>query len=77
MYLLLVALGVIILIHSLLIVLIMQKNTDLTNKIDQLRRKNESSKYGIGRQALPEKELKRPDRSLNQRKNKPMKRGSR
>ncbi|WYJ84113.1 hypothetical protein IGL98_002842 [Enterococcus sp. DIV0840] len=77
MYLLLVALGIISLIHSLLLIFIMQKNTELTKKVAQLERRNSSSKSTIKRQFTPNKEKSKFDKFSNERETKPMKRGSR
>ncbi|OEG17902.1 hypothetical protein BCR22_12190 [Enterococcus plantarum] len=65
MYLLLIALGIIIFIHSLLLMTIIQKNTEMTKKIAQLEKRNSLSKSS-GQRQFP-----------NERKTKLTKRGSR
>lgn len=64
-YLLLIALGIIIFIHSLLLMTIIQKNTEMTKKIAQLEKRNSLSKSS-GQRQFP-----------NERKTKLTKRGSR
>lgn len=44
MYLLLVALGSIIFIHSILLIFILRKNTEIANRLDQINRIRPSSK---------------------------------
>ncbi|PZL70882.1 hypothetical protein CI088_13415 [Enterococcus plantarum] len=65
MYLLLIALGLIIFIHSLLLMTIIQRNTEMTKKIAQLEKRNSLSKSS-GQRQFP-----------NERKTKLTKRGSR
>ncbi|WYK00634.1 hypothetical protein A5821_001732 [Enterococcus sp. 7F3_DIV0205] len=77
MYLLLVALGIIVSIHSILFLFIVQKNTELTNKIKQLEKNFSPLKSNIQRQILQKKETRKSEQTLKRRKIKPMKRGSR
>lgn len=44
MYLLLVALGSIIFIHSILLIFILRKNTEIANRLDQINKRRPSSK---------------------------------
>ncbi len=53
MYLLLAALGSIIFIHSILLIFIIRKNTEITNRLDQLTRRKPSSR--MNRQSVSSK----------------------
>ncbi|EOI05054.1 hypothetical protein UAY_00528 [Enterococcus moraviensis ATCC BAA-383] len=77
MYLLLVALGIISFIHSLLFVFIIQKNTDLINKITRLEQANFFLKSNGQRERVSKKEMRKPNQFNTERKTKPMKRGNR
>ncbi|OEG17009.1 hypothetical protein RV12_GL001182 [Enterococcus quebecensis] len=48
MYLLLIVLGIIISIHSILLVFVIKKNTEITNKLDQIGKRKLSSKTNVG-----------------------------
>lgn len=77
MQILLVALGLIILIHSLLFLFTLQKNSELTNKINQLEKNILVLKSDTQKQIPSLEEIKRIHRTSNEGKNKSMKRGNR
>lgn len=77
MYLLLVALGIIIFIHSLLFVFIIQKNTDLVYKIIHLEKRIYSSKSNVTRKKTSKKGIKKTDQFSSEQQTKMMKRGRR